>query len=61
MMTDLDEYKTRKISKTIGEICNSTRDGGYAIAEACYALAYKARKIDSQIKANQMNLNKNRC
>jgi len=40
------------------EIGESAKEGGYIMAKACFALAYKARECDSQLKVNERNINK---
>jgi hypothetical protein len=57
-MTDINEYKLKKLSRKISEIGESTRSGGYAIAEAIYAFAFRMKEMDSQLKANQRNIDK---
>lgn len=60
MTTNIDDYRMKKISNRLKELSESTRQGGYLIAEACYRLAYEVRKYDSQSKANEKQLNKTR-
>jgi hypothetical protein len=58
MVIDINEYKSKKTSQMIYEVCNSAKEGGYVVAEACYALAYKMKEIESQMKVNQMIVDK---
>ncbi|TCI99996.1 hypothetical protein [Cytobacillus praedii] len=60
MIVDLNEYKLEKVSKNLKDITLSTKQGGYAFADACYRLAFKAREIASRIEANEKELSKNK-
>lgn len=58
MLVDINDYKLKKLSKAAIEIGESTRNNGFAFAEAFFAIAYKAREIASRIEANEKELNK---
>lgn len=55
-MDELERYKIKKMSQAMSEMAEVTKNSGYIMAEACYTLAYKAREIDSRIKANQKEI-----
>lgn len=57
-MDDMQTFKMKKISKVISEIEASTKSGAEMFADAIYLLAYRVREYDSQLKANQRNLDK---
>lgn len=57
-MVDINEYKFKKLTKMAAEIGSSIKEGGYIMAETCFALAYKVKEVDSQMKVNQMNIDK---
>lgn len=55
MIINFEEYKLRRAERKMKELAESTKSGGYAIAEACFSLAYRAREIAAQIENNERN------
>ena len=54
-MNDIERQIHKRHIKAISKLAQSTKEGGYVLAEACYALAYKAKEIASQMECNERN------
>lgn len=57
-MNDIQAFKMKKVTKAISEIGVSTKSGAEVFADALYRLAHRVREYDSQLKANQRNLDR---
>lgn len=57
-MNEIERYKNKKFSEKINIMANSVKSGGFVMAESCYDLAYKIKKMESQVETNRRNIKK---
>lgn len=58
MLVNIEDFKKRKLNRTIVEMSESIKQGGMSLGDACYILAYKAREHAARMEANEKALNK---
>ncbi|MGK4040878.1 hypothetical protein AB0Y20_01155 [Heyndrickxia oleronia] len=58
MIINIEDFKIKKMNRTMVEMSETIKQGGMLLGDACYILAYKAREYAARMEANEKELNK---